>query len=316
MGRPATVTGSFLDKLPRIVGAAGLFAAGLIVAYLVFGGSAADTAGRRRAGPLAGLRAVATSRDGTLWVGGHFGVRRLDENLGPVFGWPTDEPVVALSIEASGHVWAATRKTVTRYTPGGEKAGGAGKLGCPDELFDFLSGIAVSGDDVFIADSGGRVVYRHDTDGLFVNNIGREKDGEEEARLLAPSPCIDCVAADGVVWVTNPGRHRVERYDFEGELLGHWGRQGNGETDFPGCCNPVGLAMLPAGRLAVAQKGQPCVKVFDAERGALLQVLGLGEFERGSGGPSIAAHGGKIYAVDSGAGCIRVFQARPPAKEE
>jgi len=311
MSGPTTATGSVLGKLPGLVGAAGLFAAGLLVAYLVFRGEAAETVSSRPQGPLAGLGAVATSSDGTLWVGGQFGVRRLDEKLEPVFGWPTDEPVVALAIDASGHVWAASRRTVARYTPSGEKAGGAGRLGCPDEPFDYVSGIAVSGDAVFIADSGGRIVYRHDTDGLFVNGIGREKDAAEESRLLAPSPCIDCVAADGVVWVTNPGRHRVERYDFDGELLGHWGKYGRGEADFPGCCNPVGLAVLPAGRLAVAQKGEPCVKVFDAEGGKLLQVLGLGEFAKGSGGPSIAAHDGKIYAVDRGAGHIRVFRAGP-----
>ena len=34
--------------------------------------------------------------------------------------------------------------------------------------------------------------------------------------------------ADGLLWVVNPGRHRLEAYTFDGDLQSYWGEESLG----------------------------------------------------------------------------------------
>jgi sugar lactone lactonase YvrE len=106
----------------------------------------------------------------------------------------------------------------------------------------WFTGLAVGEKDVFAADAGNRVVLRYDQSG------------------------------DGLLRVNNTGRHRVEAYTPSGDLEFSWGKPTAAIEGFCGCCNPVGLAMLPDGRYVTCEKGLPRVKVYSAE-GAFESVV-------------------------------------------
>lgn len=141
----------------------------------------------------------------------------------------------------------------------------------------FLSGLALDENELFIADSGNRLIWRHDRNGRLLGRIGERDPKRDIAGLVLPSPYLDVVIApDGLVRVNNPGRHRVEAYTVDGALEFFWGRASAAIDGFCGCCNPVAIDVMRDGRTLTFEKGMPRVKVYSA----------TGEFESVVAGPS------------------------------
>jgi hypothetical protein len=141
----------------------------------------------------------------------------------------------------------------------------------------FLSGLALDANHLFVADSGNRLVWRHDRKGQLLGRIGERDPERDIAGLILPSPYLDVVIApDGLLRVNNPGRHRVEAYTVDGDLEFYWGRASAAIDGFCGCCNPVGIEVMKDGRTLTFEKGMPRVKVYSA----------TGEFESVVAGPS------------------------------
>jgi hypothetical protein len=109
---------------------------------------------------------------------------------------------------------------------------------------------------------------------------------------------------DGLIRVNNPGRHQVEAYTFEGHLELAWGKATAAIEGFCGCCNPIGLAMLPDGRIVTCEKGLPRVKVYSVHGDFESVVAGPESFpENAKAGsaedPSDGTHAALDAAVDS-----------------
>jgi hypothetical protein len=96
-----------------------------------------------------------------------------------------------------------------------------------------------------------------------------------------PSPFL-CVriAPDGLLRVTNPGRHRIEAYTFDGDIELSWGKPSMAIEGFCGCCNPVNFDMLADGRYVTCEKGLPRVKIYDADGKFESVVVGPERFGR------------------------------------
>jgi hypothetical protein len=187
----------------------------------------------------------------------------------------------------------------------------------------WFTALALTESDVFAADAGGRVLLRYDNSGKLIRRIG-DKDKERNIPgFIIPSPYLDVeIARDGLLRVNNPGRHRVEIYTFDGDFEGAWGKPTAAIEGFCGCCNPIGLAQLPDGRIVTCEKGLPRVKIYSA----------CGEFESVVAGPESfpenakacsslndCAHGGldaavdsqgRIYILDFVAGDVRVMKRK------
>ena len=164
-----------------------------------------------------------------------------------------------------------------------------------------LTSIAVSGEDVFVADAGNRVVVRFDKDGNIVNKIGEKDEDRNIPGFVIPSPYFDlAIGRDGLLRVTNPGIQHIEAYTFSGDLEYSWGEYSNGVEGFCGCCNPVNFAIIfgddPAGandKFVTCEKGLSRIKVYDS----------LGEFIGVVAGPEQLIEGGKVEVCDSPEEC-------------
>jgi hypothetical protein len=166
----------------------------------------------------------------------------------------------------------------------------------------WISGLAVGGDDVFVADSGNRVVLRYDKKGKLLGRIGEKNKDRNVPGLILPSPYLDVkLARDGLLRVNNTGRHRVEAYTATGDLEFFWGKPSAAIDGFCGCCNPVGLALLPDGRYVTCEKGLPRVKVYSPEGAFECVVAGVESFSENWLKCSLAdcTVGGLDAAVDS-----------------
>jgi hypothetical protein len=130
----------------------------------------------------------------------------------------------------------------------------------------WFTGLAVGENDVFAADAGNRVVLRYDKSGKLAGRIGEKNKERNIPGIIMPSPYLDVkLSRDGLLRLNNTGRHRVEAYTPGGDLESSWGKPSAGIEGFCGCCNPVGLAMLPDGRCVTCEKGLPRVKVYSTE---------------------------------------------------
>lgn len=164
-----------------------------------------------------------------------------------------------------------------------------------------LTGIAVSEEDVFVADAGNRVVVRFDKDGNIVNKIGEKDEDRNIPGFVIPSPYFDlAIGRDGLLRVTNPGIQHIEAYTFSGDLEYSWGEYSNNVEGFCGCCNPVNFAIIfgdaPTGandQFVTCEKGLTRVKIYDP----------FGKFLGVVAGPEQLIEGGKVEVCDSPEEC-------------
>jgi len=176
-----------------------------------------------------------------------------------------------------------------------------------------VTAIGFSGDCVFIADSKDRCLRRFDGNLNLRNNIG--KDNRMKGFLI-PNGVLDfAIDAGGIIHAANPGKHRVERYTADDQLLGHIGRfDGVDPSGFAGCCNPTNLTLGPQGRVYVTEKAAPRAKVLDAG-GRLLAVIASSVFDPGCKNMDIALDSrGRVFVTDTVRLEIIVFE--PARKQE
>lgn len=185
-----------------------------------------------------------------------------------------------------------------------------------------VTAIGVGAKDVFVADAGNRIVRRYDRAGNRLGVIGQRDPSKDVLGFVVPSPYFDLgVGMEGLLWVVNPGRHRLEAYTFEGELQTAWGEAANAIHGFCGCCNPVHFTRLADGRFVTSEKGLPRVKVY-SEKGVFECVVAGPElFRQQLESPparvcmALAVDaGGRILVADSVTRDVRIFAAKPTSE--
>ena len=180
-----------------------------------------------------------------------------------------------------------------------------------------LTSIAQVNDAIFIADAGNREVLRCDAAGKIVSRI---------KSFAVPSPYFDLLAgADGLLWVVNPGKHRIEAYNADGALELSWGATGMNVESFCGCCNPVYFTRLPDGRFVTSEKGLNRIKIYSATGKFLGVVAGVEHLVKdlksamqactncqiGFGFPVACDAAGHVLALDLATRDVRIFTPKP-----
>ena len=171
---------------------------------------------------------------------------------------------------------------------------------------------SVSCDDthVFVADAGNRRVLVYDRDGSLKGEFAGASESAAGHGFIIPSANFD-LAADqtGKVWVVNPGKHAIEYYDSEGEMITFWQNSSMEIDGFTGCCNPAEIDMLPNGDFVTSEKGMVRIKIY-SDRGKMKSVVAPpGKFEEEVHAPEVSVdEDGTIYALDFDRNMIRVFQ--------
>lgn len=265
-------------------------------------------------------RRIAFGPDGVLHIATRNGILRH----GPAGAFEPidlDGPAECVAIAADGTRFVGLRDHIELFDSRGNRRA---RWDVPAKR-TWLSSLAVGASDVFAADSGNRVILRYDRSGKLLGRIGAKDPARNIPGLIAPSPNIDVkLHPDGLLRVTNPGRHRFEAYTFDGDLEAAWGKPSAAIDGFCGCCNPVGLAILPDGRVVTCEKGLPRVKVIGTDGELESVVAGTESFaanrasaEAGDitrGGLDAAVDDrGRIHVLDRIASEIRVLQRKAGA---
>jgi hypothetical protein len=266
-------------------------------------------------------RRIAVGPEDRLYVAAGNYVSVLDREGGRINQIVLASPALCVAVAREGTIYAGRRDHVEVFDREGQPLAtweSPGKKA-------WLTGLAVGENEVFAADAGNRVVLRYDKSGKLAGRIGEKNKERGIPGLIVPSPYLDVkLARDGLLRVNNPGRHRVENYTASGDLELAWGKPSTAIEGFCGCCNPVGLALLPDGRCVTCEKGLPRVKIYSSDGAFDCVVAGPESFPENwqkcsledctMGGLDAAVDSaGRIYVLDLIAADVRVMAKKKDA---
>jgi hypothetical protein len=158
---------------------------------------------------------------------------------------------------------------------------------------DYCS-FALSDTHVFVTDAANKHICKYTRNGEFVKFI------DSPDRFIIPSYTFGIEVANGMIYCSNSGRHRIERYSVEGAFLGSFGKAGGAEGTFAGCCNPVHVTGTPWGDIITSEKGSPRVSCYGGDgtfRGTLLASRELG---RGAAAFDVKTEGDSLHVAGEG----------------
>ncbi len=140
------------------------------------------------------------------------------------------------------------------------------------ENSDYCS-FAVCKEGVFVTDASNKNICKYNIDGTLSKFINSPNG------FIVPSYCFAIAIVDGKVFCSNPGRHLVEQYSFDGDFIASFGKSGAGKGEFSGCCNPAIITSANGGEILTSEKGIPRVCCYDQSgkfRSVLLDSKALG----------------------------------------
>ncbi len=263
--------------------------------------------------------------DGALWIGGEKEVAQVTAEGNSTHRFAVSSAPRCLAVR-DGVVFVGYDDRLETFSPEGESTGSWPSLGERARLTD----IAVSEERVFVADAGNKIIHRYNSRGKYLGGIGDKRENPRVPGFVIPSPCFPLLFGDeGLLWVANPGRHRIEAYTPEGgwEEPLSWGRSAMLSKPriggFEGCCNPTRLRRLPSGGFVTAEKGVIQVKEFDRDGNFQCVVTGPAPFSR-SGSHMEDTRGdhkpkmidlavddeGRVWILDPNSQSVRVFEKK------
>lgn len=248
------------------------------------------------------IRGLCAGPDGRLYAAGDAQVMVFDPAGKLMRRWATAKPACSVGLGAAGRLLVGQPGQVEIFDGAGklEKSWRGGWIG-------EVTATGVYAGETLVADAAARCIRRYDKDFKHLNDIG--KDNRTNGFLI-PNGVLDfALDGAGVIHAANPGKHRVERYTREGELLGRIGRfDGLDPEGFPGCCNPTNLALGTAGHVVVTEKAGARAKVLDSA-GKLVAVLGTAVFDPNCKNMAVTADfRGRIYVAEPVKLRILVFE--------
>jgi DNA-binding beta-propeller fold protein YncE len=187
-----------------------------------------------------------------------------------------------------------------------------GEPGSEDGQFSEPEGIAISGDDVFVADTGNHRIQRFDRIGTHELSWGTFGNGDLQFKNPA-AIAVDAVDGEGgTVYVADTGNNLIKRYTRNGVFLSAFGRPGAGRGEFSG---PTGVATFRDDqhvlRVYVVDGGNDRVQIFDADENVVgvfgRKGPGQGEFDGPQG--VVVAPDGSVFVTDGGNDRVQHFAA-------
>jgi len=193
---------------------------------------------------------IATAPNDRIYVSGDKSIKIFDNQGNIESEIKLSDYPKCLAIADDGNIYVGMKEHIEIYNHLGSRIAKWESLG----INALITSVDVYKDNVFIADAIGKKVLIYDLSGNQKNSIGK---------FIIPSPYFDlAVASDGLLWIVNPGPHKLEAYTLDGNMQLSWGETAITIKGFSGCCNPVSFAILPDGRFLTAEKGIPRVKVY------------------------------------------------------
>ncbi len=246
------------------------------------------------------LAAVATSDNGTVYLGGESFILCYSPDLNLQWEYRTEMPVTALAVSGNS-VYAAVQATILVLDLTGKKTEEWG----PFENNAMITSLTANGLYVAFADAANKTVYVLDKKGVVRSFIG--KSGEP---FIIPSYYFDvALGVDNIIYIANTGNRRIERMNIEGKMLNFFGKPGIEPDAFCGCCNPSHFAIIPGGFIT-AEKGINRIKILDKNGEFVEFVSSVNNFVRPLPLDIASPDGKVIYGANPADSKLYVFRRK------
>lgn len=193
---------------------------------------------------------IGIAPEGLIWVVGGQEARAFSGEGELVRSVALAGDATSLAFSPDGEVCLALTDRIVGLGSDGETRFDTGSIG-RDSI---ITGLAVTHDELFLADAGRRLVVVCDRQGQVTRQWGKKND--DHPGFVIPSPYFSLrLDGRGQVFVSNTGRLRIETYLIDGTYQTSWGTPGMTVDTFCGCCNPVYFDVLSNGDLVTSEKG-------------------------------------------------------------
>lgn len=220
------------------------------------------------------LSAIAVGPDNRIYAAGGTHVVVLSDTGAHLERRAFDAPIRALTLGPEGRLYLGFDQAVAAFDPEGRRVADFAGIS-PDAI---LTALVAFEDTVFVADARRRAVLRYTPEGQPTGVIDGRRGDPNATGFVIPSLGFGLAPGTGrTLWVVNPGRHRLEKYNFDGDRLLAWDSRPGVELEaFCGCCNPCHIARLGDGSLVTSEKGIPRIKIY-SRRGQFAGVVAAPE---------------------------------------
>lgn len=217
------------------------------------------------------------------------------------------DTATCVAVDENRQVWIGMRHFVVMYDSNGTLVKRWNSFG----ENAVITSLAVSGENIYVADAGNRIVYHCNSNGQLEQKIGEKDEHKGIPGFIIPSPYFDVAIDDnGFLWAANTGRHMFENYTNDGSLRTSWGVTSFKIEGFSGCCNPAHFAILDDNSFVTSEKGMPRIKLYD-QHGQFIGVVAAPASFDGSLAPDIAVdkqH--RVIALDFERQQVRIFERK------
>lgn len=205
--------------------------------------------------------------NGEIHISGNDGIRSYTSEGVESRFIPTEASVRFLASDEEGKLYACMENKIQVFDANG---GSQGVL--QHSKWGIVNAMSIYDGFLYVADRTNRLVWKCKLDGTPIDQFGKP-DLDLKNGFIIPGPHMDMSwGPDGLLYVTNPGRHHVNAYTPEGTLKIVIGRPSFKHEGFCGCCNPVAMTVMKNGHVITTEKGIARVKVLDKD-GTLVSVI-------------------------------------------
>lgn len=215
------------------------------------------------------------------------------------------DTATCVTIDDNRQIWIGMRHYVVMYDLNGTLVKRWNSFGDRS----VITSLAVSGENVYVADAGNRIVHQCNTNGQILQKIGEKNEQKGISGFAIPSPYFDVAIDDGgFLWAANTGMHTFENYNPDGSLRTSWGVTSFKIEGFSGCCNPAHISILDDNSFITSEKGMPRIKIYD-QHGQFIGIVAPPDTFSGTLAPDIAVdkqH--RVIALDFERQQVRIFE--------
>ena len=255
--------------------------------------------------PLVKLTGICLDNQNNIYIAGDWSVIVYTDKGKQISKFDLPDKPRCISISPDNKLFIGMDDHIEIYSTQGKKIVQWEKI----DSNSVITSLAITGNFVFAADAGNRIVWKFDNKGKIIGTIGKKNPEKGIPGFVIPSPYFDVsIGYEGNLWVVNPGRHTLENYSPNGELISFWGKASQKTEGFCGCCNPSHFVVLPNGYFITSEKGLLRVKEYN-QAGKLTSVVAApDQFDDGTVNLDLAVDSeGRILVLDPGRKKVRIF---------
>jgi hypothetical protein len=218
------------------------------------------------------------------------------------------DTATCVTADKNGEIWVGTRHSVELFDQGGTLLKRWNSFGDRS----VITSVAISGEDVYVADAGNRIVYQCNTSGQVISKIGGKDQQNGVPGYIIPSAYFEvALDNDGFLWAANTGRHSLENYNADGSLRTSWGKASLKIDGFCGCCNPAHFAIMADNSFITSEKAMPRIKLYDQHGVFKGVVASPAMFDENAYAPDVAIDADqRVVALDLDRKQVRIFERK------